>query len=151
MFGQKRKSFKFVSTDWEREDGYVDGAGAETVEEHGSDFFDHGELDLGKFARKGREARREKVRGDGGNHTDGDGATDERFAFHDVAPGGLEFAKDGSGAREECFAEFRESDGAAQAASSSSSLRICWESEGWEMWECSAARLKEPVSATAQK
>jgi hypothetical protein len=28
---------------------------------------------------------------------------------------------------------------------------ICWESEGWETWDCSAARLNEPVSATAQK
>jgi len=58
--------FKFVAADGKREDSNVDGACAESVEKHGSDFFDDGEPNLWEFAREGCEDRRQKIRADRG-------------------------------------------------------------------------------------
>jgi len=113
--GQERKSIEFVATDGERQDGEVDGAGSETVEEDGRNFLDDREPNLGELAREGSKARRKEVGGDGGNYTDGNGTADELFAFDDVAFGGFQFAKDGAGARQKRFAKFGKTNGAAEA------------------------------------
>ncbi len=131
-----------MAANGKRQDGDVDGAGSQTVEKDRSNFFDDGEPHLGKFAREGSKARRKEIGGDSGNNAHGDGTASELFAFEDVAFGGFQFAKDSAGAREK---------GLAKLGKATSSLRICWEREGWEMCDCSAARLNEPVSATAQK
>ena len=73
---EKRKRFEFVAANRESENGKVHGAGAKAIEEHGGDFFDYGELDLGKSFREDGENARKKVRRDGGNGADRDGAAD---------------------------------------------------------------------------
>jgi hypothetical protein len=126
-----------VSTDGKGQEGDVDGAGSQTVEKDGRNLLDNGEPNLGELAREGSKARRKEVGGDGGNNSHGDGTADELFAFDDVAFGGFQFAEDGAGAREKGLAKLGNANGTAEAveearAESPSSLRICWESEGWE-------------------
>src|SRR6267143_4320933 len=104
-----------MAADGERQDGDVDGAGSETVEKDGRDLLDDREPNLREFAREGSEARREEVRGDGGNDADGDGTSDELFTFDDIAFGGFQFAQDGVGAREKRFAKRGKPNGAAEA------------------------------------
>jgi len=111
---QQGECIKFVAAYGKRQDGDVHGAGAETLEKDRRNFFDDGELDLGKFARESREARWQEVRGNGGNHTNRDGPADEFLSFDDVTFGGLEFAKYGAGSRQKRFAEFGNPDGAAE-------------------------------------
>jgi len=118
--GQKSKSLEFVATEGQRQDSYVNGAGAEAVEKYGRNFFDDGESNLGEFTRESSQARRKEIRGNGGYDTDGDRTADELFAFDYVAPGGFQFAKDGAGAREKRFAEFGEPDGAPEAVEEAS-------------------------------
>ena len=112
---EQRKRFEFVAANGEREDGDVDGAGAETFEKDGSDFFNDGEMDLRELARERSEIRRKKVRRDGGNHTDADGAAEGIFLLDDIAAGGLEFAENGAGTGKKRFADVGEADGAAKA------------------------------------
>ena len=97
------------------EDGDVDYAGAEAVEKHGSDFFDHGEPHLREFFRKGGEDAREEIRSDGGNGADRDRAADGILLLDDVAARGFEFTQNSTGAGQKCFADFGEADGAAEA------------------------------------
>jgi hypothetical protein len=104
-----------VATDGERQDGDVDGAGSETVEKDRRDLLDDRKPNLWEFAREGSEPGREEVRGDGGDHADGDGASDELFTFDDIAFGGFQFAEDGVGSREKRFAKLGKPNGAAEA------------------------------------
>lgn len=113
-FGEEGEGFEFVAANGNGKNGNVDGGGAETIEEDGSDFLDDGEPRLRKFFRKGGEDARKQIRRDGGNGADGDGATDGTFLFDDVASGGFEFAEDAAGAREKGFADVGEADGAAE-------------------------------------
>ena len=112
--GEQRKGFEFVAANGKRKNGDVDGAGAEPLEKYRGDFLDDREMNLGKFARKRGEKRREKVRRDGGNHADTDGAAEGIFLLDDIAAGGFEFTKDGAGAGKESFANIREADRAAE-------------------------------------
>jgi hypothetical protein len=112
--GQQGKSFEFMATKGERQDGDVDGAGSETVQEHRRDLFDHGEANLEEFARENSQALRKEIRGNGGNDADGDRATGELLTFDDVAFGGFQFAKDGVRSREKRFAKRGKPDGAAE-------------------------------------
>ena len=112
--GEKRKRFEFVATNGKSEDGDVDDAGAEAVEEHGSDFFDHGEPHLREFFRKGGEDAREEIRSDGGNSADRHGTADGILLFDDIAARGFEFTQNSTGAGQKCFADFGEADGAAE-------------------------------------
>jgi len=45
-FGEERERFEFVAANGKGENGDIDGAGAKTIEKHGSDFFDDGKLSL---------------------------------------------------------------------------------------------------------
>jgi hypothetical protein len=112
--GEKWKSFEFVAADRERKNGNVDGAGAETFEKDGSNFFDDGQVDLREFARERSEMLRKKVRRDGGDYADADGAAEGIFLLDDVAAGGLEFAKNGAGTGKKRFADVGEAYGAAE-------------------------------------
>jgi hypothetical protein len=98
-FGEERKSFEFVAADGKSEDGDIDGAGAESIEKDGRDFFDDGNLRLRKFAGEGRELCGEKIRRDGGDDAESEAAAYGIFLFVDVTFGGFEFAKDGASAR----------------------------------------------------
>jgi len=113
--GQKRNSHEFVATERERQNGDVDGAGSETLQEDRRNFFDHSKSNLREFAREGSQTRRKEIRSNCRDDADGDGTTGELFAFDDVAFGGFQFAKDGVGAREKRLAKLRKSDGAAEA------------------------------------
>jgi hypothetical protein len=113
--GQQWKSIEFVATEGKRQDGDVDRAGPETVEEDGRNFLDDGEPNLVEFAREGCEPRRKIVRSDGRNNADGDEAANELLAFDDVAFGGFQFAQDGARSREKCLAKFGKPNGAAEA------------------------------------
>ena len=112
--GEKHKRFEFVATNRKSEDGDVDDAGAEAVEEHGSDFFDHGEPHRREFFRKGGEDAREEIRSDGGNGANRHRTADGLFLLDDVATRGFEFAQDTACARKKCLADFGEADGAAE-------------------------------------
>ena len=56
-FRKQGERFEVVAANGQRQNGEVYGAGAEAVEQNGSDLLGDGELDLGKFARE-KEARR---------------------------------------------------------------------------------------------
>jgi len=111
---EQRKRFEFVAANGEREDGDVDGAGAETIEKNGSNFFNDGEMDLRELARERSEIRRKKVRRDSGNHTDADGAAEGIFLLDDVAARGFKFAEHGTGTGKKRLADIGEADGAAE-------------------------------------
>src|SRR5229473_3475817 len=113
--GQQGNSFEFMATQGKRQDGDVDGAGSETAEKDWRDLLDDSESNLREFAREGSEVWREEVRGDGGNHADGVGTSDELFTFDDVTLGGFQFAKDGVGSREKRLAQLGKPNGAAEA------------------------------------
>jgi hypothetical protein len=51
-FGEEREGFEFVAANREGENGDVDGAGAEAVEQDGRNFFYYAELSLREFSRK---------------------------------------------------------------------------------------------------
>src|SRR5580700_3344371 len=114
-FGEQRKSIELVAANGQREEGHIHSAGAQTLQQDGSDFFDHSDLDLGKLAREQSEMRREEIGRDSGNHADSDWAADGILALPDVALGSLEFAENGSGAGKKSLAEIGEADGAAEA------------------------------------
>ncbi len=114
-FGKERVGFEFVAADREREDGEIDGAGAEAIEENWSDFLRDGEVDFWKFAGEGGEARGKPVWSDGGNGADYNRAGLGLHAFGEFVFGGREFVEDGAGAGEKGFAEIGEADGAAEA------------------------------------
>ncbi len=70
-FGEDGEGFEVVAADGQRENGKIDGAATETVEQDGSDFLGDGELHLGKFAGEGSEKWRKEIWRDGRNHTNG--------------------------------------------------------------------------------
>jgi len=51
-FRKQGERFEVVAANGQRQNGEVYGAGAEAVEQNGSDLLGDGELDLGKFARE---------------------------------------------------------------------------------------------------
>ena len=114
-FGQERKRVELVAADWQREDGDVNRGGAEALKQHGGDFFDDRELRLRELPREGSELRREKIRGDGGDHADANCPCDGVFALDDVALGGFQLAEDRAGAWQKRFARVGQADGAAEA------------------------------------
>jgi hypothetical protein len=113
--GQKWNSHEFVATERERQNGDVDGAGSETLQENWRNLFDHSKSNLWEFARESSQARRKEIRSNCRDDADGDGTTGELFAFDDVAFGGFQFAKDGVGAREKRLAKLGEPHGAPEA------------------------------------
>jgi hypothetical protein len=106
---------EFVPADRKGQDGEVYGAGAEALEKNRSDFFGDGEMDFGKFAREGGEARWKPIGSDGGNSADDDGSGFGLQTFGEFVLGAGKFVEDGASAGEEGFAEVGEADGAAEA------------------------------------
>ena len=106
---------EFVAADGESQNGEVDRASAEAIEQNGCDLFGDGEMDLGKFARECGEARREPIGSDGGNGADNDGAGFGLQTFGEFVLGAGEFVENGASTREESAAEVGQSDGAAEA------------------------------------
>src|SRR4029077_16648447 len=98
LFGQhgkqalrkQRKGVEFVATDGQREDGDVDDAGAQAIEQDRRDFFHHGELGLRKLTREGGQLGRQEVRRDRRDHADNERAGDGILALDDITPGGLQ-------------------------------------------------------------
>jgi hypothetical protein len=113
--GEERVGVEFVAADWKGQDGEVDGAGAETIEKCGSDFFGDSEMNFGKFAGERGEARSEPIGGDGWYRTDYNGSGFGLQAFGEFVLGAGEFVEYRTRAREKRFAEIGEADGAAEA------------------------------------
>ena len=107
-FGEQREGVEFVAADRQRENGNVDDAGTQAIEQHRRNFFDHCDMGLRELAREGRELRWQKVRGDRGDHTDGERAGDGVLTLDDVAFGCFELAQDSARARQKCLAEIGE-------------------------------------------
>jgi hypothetical protein len=114
-FGKEGEGFEVVAANGQGENGEIDGSGAETVEQDGSDFLGDGELHLGKFTLEGSEQRRKEIGRDGGNDTNRKRATNGLLAFDDVALCGGEFVEDGTSARQEGFAKLGEAHGTAES------------------------------------
>src|SRR5260370_33075292 len=92
--GEQGKGFKFAAANGQSENGEIENAGAEAVEENGRDFLDDAELRLRQLARKRREARWKKIGRDGGDDTDMNGAGDGILLRDDLAFGGCQFPQD---------------------------------------------------------
>src|SRR5216683_3676675 len=114
-FGEERKGLKFVAANRQGEESHIHSAGAEALQQNGSNFLVDRDLNLGELAREQSEARRKKIRRNGGNNADRERAADGILALPDIALGGLEFAEDCAGARKESFSQIGKADGAAQA------------------------------------
>ena len=112
---EERVGIEFVAADRKREDGKVDGAGAEAFQKNRRDLFGDGEMDFGKFAGESGEARRKPIGGDGGNRADDNGAGFGLQAFGKFVLGAGEFVEDGAGSGEKGFAQVGEAHGAAEA------------------------------------
>jgi hypothetical protein len=119
-FRKKRKGLEVVAADGQSQNGKIDGAGAETVEQDGSNFLGDGELDLGKFTGERSEQRRKEIGRDGGNDADGQRTADRLLTLDDITFGGGEFVEDRTSARQEGFAEFGKADGTAKAVEQAS-------------------------------
>ena len=105
-FRNEGERFEVIAANGQRQNGKVDGAGAEAVEQDGSNLLGDGELDLGKFAGERSEKRRKEIGGDGGNDANGERTTDGLLALDDIPLRGGEFVKNGTSTRKEGFAEF---------------------------------------------
>jgi hypothetical protein len=114
-FGKNGEGFKFVAADGQSQQREINGGGAEAFKKHRSDFLHDGNVRLRKFAREVGQVRRKKIGSNGGNDADGDGATHGIFLVSQVAASCFEFAQHGTGARQECLANFGEAHGAAEA------------------------------------
>jgi hypothetical protein len=114
-FGEERNGVELVAANGQSEEGDIHGAGAEALQQDGSDFFDDSDLDLRKLAHEEGEMRRKEIGRDGGNDADRERTADGILALPDVALGGLEFAEDSAGAGKKCLAEICKADGAAKA------------------------------------
>ena len=114
-FGKKREGIELVAADGQGENGDIDGAGAKTVEQHRSNFFDHGDARLRELARKGREPRRKKVGGNGGDDAEGERAGYRILALDYIALRSFKFAQDRACPREESFANVGKADGTTEA------------------------------------
>jgi hypothetical protein len=122
--GKEGDRFEVVAADGQSENGKIDGAGAETVEQDRSDLLGDGELDLGKFMREGSEERRKEIRRDGGNDADGEWTTDGLLALDDVTLRGGKFVENRTSARKKGFAEFGEAHGTAKTIEQTSAQFI---------------------------
>src|SRR5580704_11205535 len=76
VLGEKSRSFEFVASDGQRENGNVNRSGAKTAEQDGGDFFHDSKVNLRKFAREGSELGGQKVRRNRGNDADGNWTVD---------------------------------------------------------------------------
>jgi hypothetical protein len=114
-FSEERKGVELVPANGQGEESDVYSTCTEALQQHGSDFFDHSDLDLGKLAGEQGEMRRKKIGRHGGNDAHGKRTTDGILALPDVALGGLEFAEDGAGAGKKRLTEIGEADGTAEA------------------------------------
>ena len=112
---EQRERVEFVAADGKRQDGNIDGAGAEAFEENGGNFFDDDHRGFREAFGKSGENRGKEIRGYGGNDAHGDLTGDRILAFDDIAARGLEFAEDCAGAREKCLANIGEADGTTKA------------------------------------
>ena len=114
-FGEKREGFEFVATKRKRENGEVDGTGAEALEKDGCNFFDYAELSLREFSREVCEDAGEEIGRDCGNGANSDGAADRTFLFDHVAASGFKFTQDAACPGQKCLSNFRKTHGAAEA------------------------------------
>jgi len=128
VLGEERKR-RIRGANRKREDGDVNGAGSEAVEEDRCNFFDYGELNLRKFLGK-----RSRTRGRRYGATVGMRrrlpSRDRALLFDDFAASGFEFAQNSTGAGKKCLPTSvrrteRPRRSKRRAPSSSSSLRIC--------------------------
>src|SRR4029077_11492794 len=103
-----------MDADGEGGEGDIHSACAETLQQDGSNFLDHSDLDLGKLAREKCEMRWKEIGRDRRNDADAERTTDGILALPDVALGGLQFAENSAGARKKGFSQIGETDGAAQ-------------------------------------
>jgi hypothetical protein len=113
--GNQRSGVKFAAAHGQSKNGEVQCASAQAIQKDRSDFFEDAELSLRELSCEGSEARRKKIRRDGGNDTDVDCAGDRILLFDDLALGGFEFAQDGASVRKKGLPQFCESHAAAQA------------------------------------
>lgn len=110
VFGEDGEGVEFVAADGKGKNREVDGGGAKAFEKDGGDFLDNRKFGLRELARKRGKVRRQEVRSHGGNHADGNDAADGVFLFVDIATCGLEFAENGTSARQKGLAEFGQTD-----------------------------------------
>jgi hypothetical protein len=113
--GEQRRGVEFAAAHWQSEEGEVQSSGAKALEKNWRDFFEDAELGLRELSRKGSQARGKKIRSDGGNNADVDGAGDGVLLFDDLAFGGFEFAQDGASVRKKGLTQLREAYAAAEA------------------------------------
>ena len=59
-FGEERKGLKFVAANRQGEESHIHSAGAEALQQNGSNFLVDRNLNLGELAREQGEARRKK-------------------------------------------------------------------------------------------
>jgi len=121
---EQRERFEFMAANGQSEDGQIDFAGTQEIEEGWRDFFDDGQLDLRIFSRKSRETLRKKIRRDGGDDADRDGACHRVFLLGDVTTGGFELAENSAGPREKRLPCLREADRPAKAVEEASAKFI---------------------------
>ena len=109
--GEERKGIELVAANGQGEESDVYSAGAETLQQHGSDFFDHCHLNLWELPREQREMRWKEIRRDSRYNPDTKRATNGILALPYVALGGFQFAEDSTGAWKKSFAEIGETNG----------------------------------------
>jgi len=114
-FGEEREGFEFVAANRKRENGDVDGAGAEAVEKDWRNFLDYAELSLREFSHEVCEDAREEIRRDGRDGANGDGAANGAFLFDHVTASGFKFTQDAACPGQKCLSNFRKTHGAAEA------------------------------------
>src|SRR5258705_507638 len=98
----------------QRQYSVIDAPGAKAFEQDGSNFFHHYDCGLGEMLRESGENGRKEIRRDGWNYADSNLPGDGVFAFDDVASSGFQFSEHGMRARQKCFANFGQADGAAE-------------------------------------
>jgi hypothetical protein len=119
-FGQERKGVELVARIGSARMATSTAVARRRSSNTGGDFFDDGELRMRELPREGSELRRQKVRGDGGDHADAKRACHGVFALDDVVLGSLQLTEDRASARQKRFAGVGQADGAAETVEQAS-------------------------------
>jgi len=150
------KRFNVMTAHRQGQYSQIDLTSAQPVHQMDRNVLHHGNGCLRILAGKQGQRQRQEIRRNRGNDPDTNWAGNGRLLFRYFFFRRLEFEQDGAGPGQKDVAKtvsrtVRPSRSNRRTPSSSSSFMICCDSEGCATCSCSAARVKLPVSATAQK
>lgn len=116
FFCHQGEGFELVAVQLQREshDGDIHTSGVKSFEKKRSDFFDYGEFGLWPSARETGKNGRKKIRSNGGNDAEADGAAGRSLSFNHLGASGFQIVEYGACTGKKRLAKLGEPDRAAE-------------------------------------